>query len=152
MLLSELLTADRVWVPLRGASKDDILRELVELAVPAGSGSAVEPVLSAAPDRELEIDTGIGGGVALPHGRTTLMDELVIAAGVAEPPVQYGSADALLAGLAVPLAGPESATSQHVKALRPISRLLGHGTLRDALRRGRGVDDFVRPVRESEAA
>jgi mannitol/fructose-specific phosphotransferase system IIA component (Ntr-type) len=82
LLLSELLTADRVRVSLRGASKDDILRELVELTVPTASEAAVGPILTAVRDREHEISTRIGGGIALPHGRTPLMDELEMTAGL----------------------------------------------------------------------
>ena len=152
MLLSELLTADRVKVPLGSRSKEEMLRELVELAVGDRGSRVVETVLAAVRDREGVLSTGIGGGVAIPHGKTTAIDQLVMAAGLARDPVEFDALDAQPVELFFLLIGPESASGAHVKALSRISRLLRREPLRNALRAAGDPEAFLRIVRESEAA
>ena len=152
MLLSELLTADRVRVPLGSRTKDEILRELVELAVGDRGAAVIDAVLGAVREREAVLSTGIGGGVAIPHGKTPAVDGLIMAAGVAGLPVEFDSLDAQPAELFFLLIGPESASGAHVKALSRISRLLRRETLRQALRESASSAEFLQVVRTSEAA
>ncbi|HET7456219.1 MAG TPA: PTS sugar transporter subunit IIA [Gemmatimonadaceae bacterium] len=152
MLLSELLSADRVKVPLGGRTKDDLLRELVELAVPSPHSDARDAVLAAVRERERELSTGIGSGVAIPHGKTTCVEQLVMSAGVAPVPVDFDALDGQPVELFFMLVGPESASGAHVKALARISRLLRRESLRNELRAARTADEFLDVVRASEAA
>ena len=159
MLLSELLSSDRIKVPLGSQTKDDVLRELVELAVlgknggHAGPPSAdiVESVLASVREREQMLSTGIGGGVAIPHGKTPVLDQLVLAAGVAPRPIDFDALDGRPVQLFFLLIGPESASGAHVKTLSRISRLLRRERLRDELRASPDDDAFLRMVRASEA-
>lgn len=152
MLLSELLSADRVKVPLGSRTKDDLLRELVDLAIPNSDPGARDAVLGAVRERERELSTGIGAGVAIPHGKTTCVDELVMAAGVAPVPVEFDALDGQPVQLFFLLVGPESASGAHVKALARISRLLRRESLRNDLRAARSPHEFLDVVRASEAA
>jgi mannitol/fructose-specific phosphotransferase system IIA component (Ntr-type) len=152
VLLSELLSADRVKVPLGSRTKDDLLRELVDLAIPNSDPSARDAVLGAVRERERELSTGIGAGVAIPHGKTTCVDELVMAAGVAPVPVEFDALDGQPVQLFFLLVGPESASGAHVKALARISRLLRRESLRNDLRAARSPHEFLDVVRASEAA
>src|SRR5882762_4704058 len=79
--LSELLTTDRIRVPIRAQSKDGVLRELVDLLV--GGNGAAPDVLQAVMERERQFPTGIGYGVAVPHGKTPALANLVAVAGTA---------------------------------------------------------------------
>jgi mannitol/fructose-specific phosphotransferase system IIA component (Ntr-type) len=150
--LTELLAPDRVRVPLRSRAKEDLLRELVELAAGAHGHEVVEALLRSVREREAVLSTGIGDGVAIPHGRTPRLESLVLAAGVCEVPVEFGALDARPVQLCFLLAGPESAAGAHVRTLGRISRLLNRTGLRDALRRARSADEFLALVRESEEA
>ena len=150
MLLSELLTADRVRVPLRSQTKDDLLRELVELATAGRDDAAVDAILESVRQREQVLSTGIGGGIAIPHGKTSHIEQLVMAAGVCARPVEFDALDGQPVELLFLLVGPESAAGAHVKALSRISRLLRRDTLRDGLRAVRTGEDFLALVRESE--
>ena len=152
MLLSELLTADRVRVPLRSQTKDDLLRELVELATAGRDDADVDAILASVRQREQVLSTGIGGGIAIPHGKTPHIDQLVMAAGVCAQPVEFDALDGQPVELLFLLVGPESAAGAHVKALSRISRLLRRDALRDGLRQVRSGEEFLQLVRESEAA
>jgi mannitol/fructose-specific phosphotransferase system IIA component (Ntr-type) len=152
VLLSELLTAERVRVPLKSHSKDALLRELVELAAAGRDPSVVDAILTSVRERELVLSTGIGAGVAIPHGKTAHVEGLVMAAGVCAAPVDFDALDGQPVELCFLLVGPESAAGAHIKALSRISRLLRRDTLRAALRSADSKDAFLRIVRESEAA
>lgn len=152
MLLSELLSADRIKVPLGSRTKNDVLRELVELVADERMGVDAESILGSVREREQVLSTGIGGGVAIPHGKTPFVDQLVLAAGVAPAPIDFDALDERPVQLFFLLVGPESASGAHVKALSRISRLLRREQLRADLIASGSPADFLRIVRESEAA
>ena len=152
MLLSELLTVDRVKVPLASRTKNDVLRELVLLVAGDRDGSDAEPILASVREREQVLSTGIGGGVAIPHGKTPHVDQLVLAAGVSPHPIDFDALDGKPVQLFFLLVGPESASGAHVKALSRISRLLRRDQLRADLMAARTPEAFLTVVRASEAA
>ena len=150
MLLSELLSPDRVKVPLDGRTKDDLLQELVALV--ARSPEDAREILAAVHDRERELSTGVGGGVAIPHARTSRVDQLVMAAGIAPTPVDFDALDGQPVELFFLLVGPESSAGAHVRALARISRLLRREPLRASLRSASDASAFLQVVRDSETA
>lgn len=152
MLLTELLAPERVRVPLVGTTKDALLRELVALAVGDRGPAVVEAVLGSVLERERDLTTGIGEGLAIPHGRTPHVDSLIVAAGTCAAPVAWESLDGRPVELCFLLVGPESAAGAHVKALARISRLLRGGAVRDALLQARTPDAFLGAVRATEVA
>ena len=152
MLLSELLSVGRVKVPLGSRTKNDVLQELVALVAAGRDPLNAEPILAAVRERELVLSTGIGAGIAIPHGRTPLVDQLVVAAGVAAAPIEFESLDGKPVRLFFLLIGPESASGAHVKALSRISRLLRREQLRDELISAGSPEAFLDLVRSAEAA
>jgi mannitol/fructose-specific phosphotransferase system IIA component (Ntr-type) len=151
VLLTELLTPDRIQVPLRGASKDALLEELVEVLQRGGYLSDPADVLRAVRAREEVLSTGIGSGVAIPHGKSDSAPELVMAAGVAPEPVDFDALDGRPVTLVFLLVGPESAAGAHVKALSRISRLVRRDALRERLAAARTPDDFLAVLAEAES-
>ena len=152
MLLSELLSVGRVKVPLGSRTKIDVLQELVALVAGGRDALNAEPILSAVRERELVLSTGIGAGIAIPHGRTPLVDQLIVAAGVAASPIEFESLDGQPVRLFFLLIGPESASGAHVKALSRISRLLRRDVLRLQLMAAATPEAFLDLVRSAEAA
>jgi mannitol/fructose-specific phosphotransferase system IIA component (Ntr-type) len=151
VLLSELLKESRIKVPLGGATKDDLLRELVDLVAPTADSNAKEAILAAVREREQLLSTGIGSGVAIPHGKTPVVDQLIIAAGVTARPVDFDALDGQPVEVFFLLVGPESASGAHIKVLSRISRLLRREQLRNSLRAAKSSDEFLDVVRASEA-
>jgi len=151
VLLSELLKEDRIKVPLGSRTKDDLLRELVELATPQCDPAGVEAILASVREREQLLSTGIGAGVAIPHGKTPVIDQLIMAAGVTAQPVDFDALDGQPVELFFLLIGPESASGAHIKVLSRISRLLRREQLRSRLREARSGNEFLDVVRASEA-
>ena len=152
MLLTELLSADRVRVPLAAKSKDAVLEELVAVLAGAGVVDDAAATLAAVRKREAELSTGIGGGVAIPHGKSDSAGGLAMAAGVAAEPVDFASLDGQPARLFFLLVGPESAAGLHVKALSRISRLVRRDAFRDRLAAAASPEEFLAVLAEAEEA
>jgi mannitol/fructose-specific phosphotransferase system IIA component (Ntr-type) len=151
VLLTDLLAPARVKVPLRGETKEAVMRELLAIALPGRDQATLDAVMAALRAREDVLSTGIGDGVAIPHAKTASVSELLMAAGVSARPVDYDALDGEPADLFFLLLGPETAASAHVKALGRISRVLRRPGLRDALRHAPDATAFLRVIAESEA-
>ncbi|MHB1222423.1 MAG: PTS sugar transporter subunit IIA [Gemmatimonadaceae bacterium] len=151
MLLSDLLSPSRVRIPLVATTKEGVMRELLDAALADHDAATRDAVMASLQARERVLSTGIGGGVAIPHAKTPLVDQLLMAAGVSARPVDYDSLDGEPADLFFMLLGPETAAGAHVRALGRISRVLRREPLRDALRAATDPEAFLRVVAESEA-
>jgi PTS system fructose-specific IIA component len=147
--LSDVLTPDHIRIPLAATTKGGVLRELVAAAV-AGNGHAAEEVLGAVLQREREFPTGIGYGVAVPHGRTPALNGLVTVAGTTPAPVPYETVDGEPVRLFFLLAGPESTAGEHVKVLGRISRLVRREPVRSRLLAARTPEEFHRVLCDAE--
>ncbi|OLD02400.1 MAG: hypothetical protein AUI99_06040 [Gemmatimonadetes bacterium 13_1_40CM_3_69_22] len=148
MRLSELLSPARIRVPLKATDKEGVLRELVAMV---GNGALSDEVLGAILERERQFPTGIGYGVAVPHGKTPVLPALVVVAGTTPAPVAYETIDGEPVRVFFLLAGPESAAGAHVKALSRISRLVRREPVRGRLLGAKTPEEFYRAVCEAEA-
>lgn len=149
MFLSQLLAPDRVRVPLLARDKPGILRELTSVLVACSGGDEAD-ILHAVREREESQSTGYGHEVAIPHGRSATLPGLVVVAGVAAEPVDYGAMDDRPVRLFFLVAGPESAAGQQVRALARIARLARRDSVRERLIRATTAEEFCALVRESE--
>lgn len=150
MLLTDLLTIDRIIIPLKESSKDGVLRELVH-AVTSNVVQEPEEVLRAVLEREAVLSTGIGNGVAIPHGKSAAVPELLMAAGRTAEPIDFDSLDGQPVRLLFMLVGPETAAGPHIKALSRISRLVRQESVREQLINAKTPDEFYRGLKDAEA-
>ncbi|HYC32402.1 MAG TPA: PTS sugar transporter subunit IIA [Gemmatimonadales bacterium] len=149
MFLTELLTPDRVLVPLTARDKRGIITELAERLV-AESGGSLAEVLQAVEEREAVLSTGMGFGVAIPHARSPAVRELSIVCGVSTEPVPYDSIDGEPVRLFFLIVGPESSAGLHVKLLSRIARLVRRDGVRRDLIEARTPDEFYHVLRDAE--
>jgi nitrogen PTS system EIIA component len=145
-----LLPSSRVKVPLEATTKDDVLAELVGVLAETRCVRDPGEVLRVIRERESVLSTGIGSGVAIPHGKTMASPELIIAAGVTRSPVDYDALDGEPVRLVFLLVGPEAAAGAHIKALSRISRLVRQPELRSRLLNAPDSESFVTALREAE--
>jgi fructose-specific phosphotransferase system IIA component len=149
--LTELLSPERIKIPLVSSSKDEILSELVEVVGHNAAVRDLEEVLRAVREREEVLSTGIGSGVAIPHGKSGGISELALVAGVKPNGIDFEALDGKPVSLFFLLVGPESAAGQHVKALSRISRLLRRDSFRVRLMESGSPDEFYSIIAEAEA-
>lgn len=150
-MLSELLNIDRVKIPLEATTKDDLLRELVALVTNGQNPQVQEDVLRAVREREAVLSTGIGYGVAIPHGKSSNVRELCLAAGRARVPVDFDALDGQPVSLFFLLIGPESAAGPHIKALSRISRVVRRDDVRARLVAAADAESFLKALEAAEA-
>jgi fructose-specific phosphotransferase system IIA component len=150
--LTELLSPERIKIPLASSTKDEILGELVEVVGRNAAVRDLDEVLRAVREREDVLSTGIGSGVAIPHGKSAGINELTLVAGVRPEGVDFEALDGKPVSLFFLLVGPESAAGQHVKALSRISRLLRRDSFRVRLMQAPTSEAFYSIIAEAEAA
>ena len=151
MLLSDLLSPERIRIPLTAHSKEELLRELVGVVTGSDRKEDREDVLRAVREREAVLSTGIGHGVAIPHGKSSAVDGLRMAAGRMAEPIEFDALDGQPVSLVFLLVGPESAAGPHIKALSRISRIVRRDDVRERLIAAQTPEEFLRALQDAEA-
>ncbi len=152
MLLSKILTPERIRVPMAAAEKTALITELVDLLAQTGALTNREAALDAVLKREAERTTGIGYGLAIPHGKSDGCDRLVMAAGKPARPVEFQSLDGRPVSFIVLLVSPPDQTGPHIQALAKISRLMNIEDFRNAVDRARTADELYQAIAACESA
>ena len=124
MILTQILEPTCVKAPLDGKSKESVITELVDLLAANGTLIDRDVVLEAVFVREETRSTGIGSGIAIPHGKCSGVKELVMSVGIAAEPIDFDSIDQKPVSIIILLASPVDRTGPHIQALARISRLM----------------------------
>lgn len=124
MILTKILEPNSVRVPPENPHKDAVITELVDLLAANGLLEDRDVALEAVLAREQTRSTGIGSGIAIPHGKCSAVKELVMAIGIAREPIEFGSVDNKGVTIVILLVSPADKTGPHIQALARISRLL----------------------------
>lgn len=148
--LTDILTPGRVKVPLVARDKRSLIAELVDVLNAAGDLTDRDRVLTAVLQREATRTTGIGDGLALPHGKCAEVKDLTAAMGICAEPVDFDSIDGRPVELAICLVSPADRTGPHIQALARITRLMTVDALRDGLRAARSGEEACRLIAEHE--
>jgi PTS system nitrogen regulatory IIA component len=133
MSLSELLTPDAVMATLRVNGKKQALQELSERAAKV-SGLPAREIFDAILQRERLGPTGVGDGIAIPHGKLPKCERIFGVFARLERPIDFEALDGLPVDLIFLLIAPESAGADHLKALAVIARVLRNPALAAQLR------------------
>jgi PTS system nitrogen regulatory IIA component len=132
--LTDILSAERVRGSVNVGSKKKVLEELANLLA-QGAGVLTPPeVFSSLTAREKLGSTGLGGGVAIPHGRVTGLDESLGALLRLRHPVDFEAQDGEPVDLLFGLLVPEAATDVHLRHLAQLAELFSDRKLREQLR------------------
>ncbi|HUU95851.1 MAG TPA: PTS sugar transporter subunit IIA [Phycisphaerae bacterium] len=150
MQLSKLLTADRIRVPLKAAEKTEVITELIDVLAATGGLADRDAALQAVLKREAERTTGIGYGLAIPHGKSDGCKKLVMAAGKPAQPVDFQSLDQRPVTFVVLLVSPPDQTGLHIQALAKISRLMNIEEFRAAVDNAEGAGELYDAIASHE--
>ncbi|MRR09119.1 PTS sugar transporter subunit IIA [bacterium] len=135
MKIGDILSPACVKLPLSATTKDGIIKELVDTLAAAGLADDPAELLASALEREGLMSTGIGKGVAIPHGRARGVKRMAAAFGIARSSVEFGSLDGLPVQIFFFIATPGSIVADHVRALALVSRILNREGIREQLLR-----------------
>jgi mannitol/fructose-specific phosphotransferase system IIA component (Ntr-type) len=134
MRLSELLNEGSISLSLTARDKESCIKEMVQLLESSHGVNTKGEILSKVLQRESMMSTGIGNGVAIPHGKTRQLDHLVAACAVAPSGIDFDSMDGEPATLFILL-----------------SRLLKEEGVRAALRQSPSPQHFIQVLRDAES-
>jgi PTS system nitrogen regulatory IIA component len=143
MEISDLITPESVVVAVKATSKKQVLQELAHRAADI-TGLHERAIFDVLLERERLGTTGVGKGIAIPHGKLADLDQLHGVFARLETPVDFDSVDDAPVDLVFLLLAPETAGADHLKALARISRLLRDGGMCDKLRNLKGADDLYK--------
>jgi PTS system nitrogen regulatory IIA component len=132
-MLADLLHPERVRIGLTLSNKEEALRAIAALLTMPEGVANEETVHDVLLERERLASTGIGSGVAIPHGRYDGVDELRAAVAVCPAGVDFDAVDSLPVNILVGIVGPRSMPQKHLAALAGVSRVLRNSEKRDAL-------------------
>ncbi|MBI1367274.1 MAG: PTS sugar transporter subunit IIA [Planctomycetes bacterium] len=133
MRLTDIIKLDCIAVPLSATDKQGAIFELVELLAKQGRIADPEALKKAVWEREVTRTTGIGHGLAIPHGKAECCDRLVMAIGKTAEPIEFNAIDHRPVRLIFLLASPPAQTGAHIQALAAISRLMTKDEFRAAM-------------------
>lgn len=134
MKIMDFLNENAISANLKATTKEGIIRELIELLFKAQAIKDKEKLIKILLEREALGSTGIGQGVAIPHGKSESVKDLVAAFGLSKKGVNFDSLDGEQVYIFFLLVAPEDAAGPHLKALARISRLLKDKYFRDTLK------------------
>ena len=124
MILTQILQPNCIKVPLEGNDKKSAIIELVDLLDANGLLLDKQVALDSVLMREQTRSTGIGSGIAIPHGKCKAVKELVMGVGLAHEPIDFASVDDKPVTIILLLVSPADQTGPHIQALAKISRLM----------------------------
>ena len=152
MTIMGFLDERAVTTNIASQHKEDVIRELVELLAKSGAikEREVARLVQILMKRESLGSTGIGEGVAIPHGKSDGVANLVAAFGVSRAGVNFDSLDGEPVHLFFLLVAPENSAGPHLKALARISRLLKDKHFRDSLKHAKDEKTLTKILREED--
>ena len=133
MSLHDLIDSDAIIASLKAPSKKQALQELSERAS-AVAGIPAREIFDALLQRERLGSTGVGGGIAIPHGKLPRVERMLGVFARLERPIDYEALDGEPVDLIFLLLVPESAGADHLKALSRVARSLRDPSLTARLR------------------
>lgn len=151
MDIADLITPAAVIPNLRATSKKQALQDLAKKAADL-TGLAERAVFDVLLERERLGTTGVGNGIAIPHGKLNELDRLYGVFARLERPINFDSIDEQPVDLIFLLLAPESAGADHLKALARVSRLLRDKGVCEKLRGTENADALYALLTESPAS
>jgi fructose-specific phosphotransferase system IIA component len=150
MKLTEIMQPNLVKVPLEGPDKESVIAELVDLLGSNGLLNDRAAVLEAVMKREQTRSTGIGSGIAVPHGKCDAVKELVMSMGVARKPIDFASVDGKGVTIVILLVSPLDRTGPHIQALAKISKLMLDKQFREAVEKAMSAEELYELISAKE--
>jgi fructose-specific phosphotransferase system IIA component len=150
MKLLDILSPECVKVPLGSSDKQGVIHELVDLLAVAGKVKDAKALKDAVWTRECTRTTGIGHGLAIPHGKCPGMTGIAMAIGKPASPMDFEAIDGQPVRLIVLLASPPDKTSDHIQALAQVSRLMIMESFREKIYAAASSEEIYELLRSQE--
>jgi PTS system nitrogen regulatory IIA component len=149
MKISQFLHKDSIIADLKAKDKKGVIDELA-LTISKTTKTSAETIAEILLEREQLGSTGIGGGIAIPHGKLNLTESIMIGFGLSKKGIEYESLDNRPVHIFFVLLTSENSTGGHLKVLAQISKLLKTDSFKKGLLSAQSVDDIYEIVMEKD--
>lgn len=146
--IGRLLRKEFVLEQLQAKDKQEVLAELAGALARGRTKEDLGAMVRVLREREKLGSTGIGGGVAIPHGKLPGLGEIMVAFGRSREGVEFDAVDGKPVHLFFLLMAPENSAGEHLKVLAKLSRMLKDGQFRKRLLEAPLHEDLVRLLAE----
>ena len=150
MKITDLLSIDSIEIGSSYKDKDELLKNAVKLMCRSGIINNEKEYLNSVLEREKESTTGVGNGIAIPHGRCKAVDKAGLAAIVLNKPVEYEALDNKPVELLFLIAAPEDKGNVHLEILSKLAMMLMDQEFTFRLKNSRTAEEFIRVIDEAE--
>ena len=133
MNLKTVLTPDTISLHLKGSTKEEIINELLDILIAAGKIQDRAAAFEAVMDREQKMSTGMKHGIAIPHGKSASINDLIACIGISDMPVDFDSLDHEPSRIFIMTLSPVEKTGPHLQFLAEISLLFKSGEKRQEI-------------------
>lgn len=145
-----MLRAEFVIEELKSATRVEVLTELSKVFLRANDKIDCNEVIEVLLGRERLGSTGIGDGIAIPHGKLAGLDDIIVSFGRSKDGIDFDSMDGMPVHLFFLLMAPENSAGYHLKALAKISRMLKDISFRKALMEAKSADELYQIICEKD--
>jgi len=143
MSLKQIISHDSVAVGIPGRTKEEIIGNLLDILVASGKIKDRKAALDAVMERERKMSTGMKHGIAIPHGKTPIVKELVACIGISKEAVDFDSLDREPCRIFIMTLSPPDRTGPHLQFLAEISLLFKSPEKREKLLEARTPEEVV---------
>lgn len=150
MNIISLLNKETVLPNLKAGGKEELLNKLIQTLDSRVSPAELEEIRAAVMEREKIMSTGVGKGLAIPHGKAPGIENNHAAFAILEKPVDYQAIDDQPVSMVFLLVGPQGSNSLHIKTLSRISRLMNNADFREKLENCDTPEQILHVFREEE--
>ena len=152
MNITDLLQKEFIIEELKSKSKKEVLYELSEAFLRGDINIDLDAMVEVLLEREKLGSTGIGDGIAIPHGKLPGLENLIVSFGRSHTGIEFDSLDGKPVHIFFLLMAPENSAGQHLKALAKISRMLKEEDFRKKLMNTATLDDIYHVIENKDAA
>ena len=143
MNLNKVLNKNVICMDLPGRSKEEVINALLDVAMTTGKIKNRDAALKSILERENKMSTGIQAGIAIPHGKTDAVDELVACVAIKREGIDFDSLDGNPSRIFIMTLSPANRVGPHVQFLAEISRLLKQKEAREQMLSIGSVDELL---------
>ncbi|MBX3404664.1 MAG: PTS sugar transporter subunit IIA [Phycisphaeraceae bacterium] len=151
MKLLDIISPECIKAPLVAGDKQGVIGELVDLLAQVGRVRDAKSLKEAVWTREQTRTTGIGNGLAIPHGKCPGVEQIAVAIGKPVAPMDFQAIDNKPVRLIVLLASPPDKTSDHIQALAHIARLMTMDQFREQVYAAKSAPEIFDLLRSQES-
>ncbi len=150
MNIFSLLNTKTVLPNLKADDKTEVLDKMVSSLKDNVSKKELKKIREAVFEREKIMSTGVGKGLAIPHGKAAGIEQTYAAFAILKEPVDYEAIDDQPVNMIFLLVGPQASNSFHIKMLSRISRLMNNSDFRDRLRQCNSSEQIIEQFKSEE--